>query len=138
MSEQVSNLDLRIGQLAERAGVGVETVRYYQRIGLLPVPGKPPGGTRRYEATHLQRLLFIRRAQSLGFSLDDIRLLIDLGDEHCGDVEAIAVAKLTDVRHKIAALRKMERALATTVEQCRRTPDAARCPIIHSIADGDD
>ena len=130
--------DMRIGALAERARVGVETVRYYQRIGLMPTPDKPLGGSRRYHRQHLDRLLFIRRAQALGFSLEDIRQLIALGEEHCQDVAALAAAKLNEVRRKIAALRIMEQSLSQTISRCSSNPDSQHCPIIHSLAGSDD
>lgn len=127
---------LRIGQLARDAEVGVETVRYYQRIGLMPTPPKPLGGSRHYDQGHLQRLRFIRRAQALGFSLDDIRQLLALGEDHCHDVAALAAAKLGSVREKIAELRRLERTLAQTVDQCQCNSDETHCPIIQSLTDG--
>lgn len=126
---------MRIGELAKAAGVGVETVRYYQRIGLMPVPPRPAGGTRRYGQAELARLRFIRRAKALGFSLQDIAELLSLGDARCETVEAVTARQLQRVRSRIAALRRMERTLAATLARCRATPDQAPCPIVQTLAE---
>jgi MerR family mercuric resistance operon transcriptional regulator len=111
---------MRIGELARTIDVNVETIRYYQRIGLLELPEKPYGGMRSYNDEDLQRLRFIRRAQQLGFSLDDIRELLELSSSDCERVEKLAVGKLSLVKAKLRQLRRIESVLAKTVEQCAR------------------
>ena len=92
---------MRIGQLARSVGVHVETIRYYQRIGLIELPEKPYGRVRSYTEKDLQRLRFIRRAQRLGFSLEDIRALLELSKSDCQQVQKLAVEKLNLVKAKL-------------------------------------
>ena len=126
---------MRIGQLATSVGVNVETIRYYQRIGLLELPPKPYGGVRSYNEDDLRRLHFIRRAQHLGFSLDDIRTLLHLSSSDCRQVQKLAAEKLKLVGGKLTQLRKIESALSKTIQQCakRRAPES--CPIIETLAE---
>ena len=125
---------MTIGTLAKRAGTHVETIRYYQRRGLMVVPEKPYGGIRHYEENALIRLHFIRSAQWLGFSLDEVSELLKLEDgTHCDEARTLAERKLDDVRRKIAGLRQMESTLANLVERCLCSTDPQRCPIIHSL-----
>lgn len=127
-----------IGELSRRTGVNVETVRYYEKIGLLPRPPRTEGGHRSYQDDHLKRLVFIRRSRKLGFSVDEIRNLLGLvaGGYGCGEVRDAALAHLKDIRQKIADLRRMERTLAETAARCAggSTPD---CPIIDALFAGD-
>jgi MerR family transcriptional regulator, mercuric resistance operon regulatory protein len=112
---------ITIGGLSKSTGTNVETIRYYERAGLLPAPVRSSGGYRMYGTTEAKRLNFIRRARALGFSLADVRKLLSLADQRrrpCADVRAVAAAHLTDVREKIADLRQMERALKDTVARC--------------------
>lgn len=125
---------MRIGELAKSVDVNVETVRYYQRIGLLELPEKPYGGMRSYDDEDLQRLRFIRRAQQLGFSLEDIRELLELSSSDCKRVEKLAVAKLSLVKAKLRQLRRIESVLAKTVEQCARRKGDQPCPIIETLS----
>ncbi|MGQ0534026.1 MAG: MerR family transcriptional regulator [Caulobacteraceae bacterium] len=124
-----------IGRLSAQTGVNVETVRYYERIGLLPKPPRSKGGRRLYDAAASRRLAFIRRARELGFSIDEIRALIVLSARNgrCADVYALTCKHLTDIRAKIADLKKLERTLAKTAERCARdaSPD---CPIIEALS----
>lgn len=123
-----------IGTLAERAGVNVETIRYYQRRGLVPEPVKPLGGIRNYAPEHVQRLRFIKRAQQLGFSLEEVRDLLSLEDGlHCHEVEEIAGQKLAAVRERIAQLKTMEDALATLIRKCSNNKGKLRCPLISAL-----
>jgi len=124
-----------IGQLAAAAGVGVETVRYYQRRGLLAVPARPPGGIRRYEAEALRRLRFVRAAQDLGFSLHDVVELLSLEEGGaCGEVRQLAEAKLGDVRRRLARLQQVEASLAALVRRCAETGGGQlACPIIDAL-----
>ena len=126
---------MRIGQLSKSVDVGVETIRYYQRIGLLELPEKPYGGMRSYNDRDLQRLRFIRRAQQLGFSLEDIRELLELSSSDCGRVERLAAQKLNLVKAKLRQLRKIEWILAKTVEQCAGRKGTQPCPIIETLSE---
>ena len=124
-----------IGMLSKRSGCNVETIRYYERIGLLPEPPRSAGGHRIYADRHLRRLKFIRRSRSLGFTLDQIRELLSLvdgGELKCERVRRITVAHLEDVRGKLADLRGMEAALDDLADRCSgdETPD---CPIIEDL-----
>ena len=125
----------RIGELARTVDVNVETIRYYQRIGLLELPKKPYGGMRSYNDESLQRLRFIRRAQQLGFSLEDIRELLELSSSDCERVEKLAVEKLSLVKAKLRQLRRIESILARTVEQCARRKGNQPCPIIETLSE---
>lgn len=124
-----------IGELSQRTAVNIETIRYYERIGLLPSPPRTEGGHRLYSGTHLKRLVFIRRSRELGFTLDDIRNLLELveGGYACGDVQIAALAHVKTIRRKIADLRRMERTLAETAARCEggTAPD---CPIIDVLS----
>lgn len=125
-----------IGALAQQAGVNVETIRYYQRRGLVPEPVKPLGGIRNYASEHVQRLRFIKRAQQLGFSLEEVGDLLSLEDGlHCHAVEEIAGQKLALVRERIAQLGMIESALATLVRKCRSNKGKLRCPLISALED---
>jgi MerR family transcriptional regulator, mercuric resistance operon regulatory protein len=124
---------MRIGELARTVDVNVETIRYYQRIGLLGLPEKPYGGMRSYSDEDLQRLRFIRRAQQLGFSLEDIRELLELSSSDCERVEKLAIEKLSLVKAKLRQLRRIESTLAMTVEQCARRKGSQPCPIIETL-----
>lgn len=125
-------------ELARRTGSNLETVRYYEKVGLLPAPPRTAGGYRTYDATHERRLRFVLRARQLGFPLDEIRELLRLVDERgrpCAEASAVAVAHLNDVRAKIADLRRMERVLRDVVAQCA---DGTRldCPLIETLFRG--
>ncbi len=126
---------MRIGELAKSADVNVETIRYYQRIGLLELPEKPYGGMRSYNDADLQRLRFVRRAQQLGFSLEDIRELLELSSSDCKQVERLAAEKLNQVKAKSRQLRRVELILAKTVEQCARRKSNQPCPIIETLSE---
>ncbi|MGK0362812.1 MAG: DNA-binding transcriptional MerR regulator [Bradymonadia bacterium] len=126
---------LTSGGLARAAGVGVETVRYYERRGLLPMPPRLASGRRVYPRTAVDRLLFIRQAQTLGFSLADILQLLALraSDDGCAEVEQLARHKLTDVRERIAALKRIEAALVEVVGRC--APGLTKCAVICALED---
>jgi MerR family transcriptional regulator, mercuric resistance operon regulatory protein len=125
---------MRIGELAKTVDVNAETVRYYQRIGLLGLPRKPFGGTRSYSGQDLRRLRFIRRAQQIGFSLDDIRALLELSSSDCKQVGKLAAEKLNLVHAKLRQLRRIESVLAKTVEQCASRKAGQPCPIIETLS----
>ena len=130
------NEGLGIGALSKRTGVNIETIRYYEKIGLLLPPPRTLGGHRVYSDEQLQRLAFIRRSRALGFTLEDIRSLLDLaeGGNACGEVRETALAHLTNVRRKIADLRRMERTLAKTTAQCQGGT-APICPIVDVLSE---
>lgn len=124
-----------IGALARRAGVNVETVRYYQRRRLLAMPARPPGGVRRYAEDAVQRLVFIKRAQQLGFTLSEIGELFSLVGGGCSATCGLGERKLLDIERRIADLRSMREALARLVEGCRSVADPAQsCPMIDALA----
>ena len=127
--------ELTIGRLAARAGVGVETIRYYQREGLIQEPPKPASGYRRYPVASLARLRFIQRAKGLGFSLAEIRELLQLGDGCCGQTQALAERKLELVRAKQRQLAAMAEALETALAACQTNPDDAACPLVQSLSE---
>lgn len=129
-----------IGQLARRNDVGVETVRFYERRGLLRQPEKPANGRRLYTAQHDRCLRFIRRAQRLGFSLDEIALLLELsasGSDGVRETKVRAEAKLSEVRARVAALQRVERALASLTEACPGCGPSEHCPILSALVDED-
>jgi MerR family mercuric resistance operon transcriptional regulator len=126
---------MRIGELARSVDVSVETIRYYQRIGLLELPQKPYGGIRSYSIQDLQRLRFIRRAQQLGFSLEDIQALLELSSSDCEQVQTLAAEKLNLVHEKLRQLRRIESVLAKTLEQCARRKVNQPCPIIETLTE---
>ena len=123
-----------IGQLARAAGVNVETIRYYERRGLLQRPRKPARGYRRYGDEMLERLRFIRRAKRLGFALDEIAQLMALSRAQCADVEHLAGRKLEELRARLADLQRLEGAIEKLVRRCRDSSGAQDCPIIATLA----
>lgn len=123
-----------ISGLARDAGVNVETIRFYQRRGLLPEPDKPLGGIRRYGEPDVARVLFVKAAQRIGFTLDEIAQLLQLDDgAHCAEARAIAERKLADVRMRLADLQRMETALAQLVDRCQARRGRVRCPLIEAL-----
>lgn len=128
---------LTIGKLAEGAGVGVETVRFYQRSGLLMEPKRPASGYREYRQTDIERIRFIKRAQTLGFSLEDVRGLLRLdGPQTCKSNHDVAVRKMQLVEDKIRALQQIRDALKQLVRRCELNYDKGYCPIIQSLNHG--
>jgi MerR family mercuric resistance operon transcriptional regulator len=125
---------MTIGKLAEAAGVGVETIRFYQRSGLLPEPERPLSGYREYSNDDVRRIRFIKRAQTLGFNLEDITGLLRLdGPQTCTVTHDLALEKLHIVKEKIAALASIQDALQQLVRQCERKHQRGTCPIIQSL-----
>lgn len=128
------------GELASCTGCNLETIRYYEQIGLMPDPGRTERGYRQYDARHERRLRFIMRGRELGFSIDDLKGLIDLVDRRavsCAEVRSTAQAHLAAVREKIADLRRMERVLDATVRSCSGA-DVPECPLIDKLFGEDD
>ncbi|MHC4879943.1 MAG: MerR family transcriptional regulator [Planctomycetota bacterium] len=127
---------LSIGQLAKRAGVGVETVRFYEREGLLVEPQRRQSGYRQYQSDTVDRLLFIRRAKELGFTLKEIKELLSLRvdeEKTCADVRQQAEAKIADIEDRIRSLQRMKRALVKVTKQCSGSGPTSECPILESI-----
>jgi MerR family mercuric resistance operon transcriptional regulator len=123
-----------IGRLAAAAGVNVETVRYYQRIGLMAQPERVHGGIRRYGEDHLMRLMFVKSAQGLGFALHEVADLVKLDDgTQCKVAHAIATRKLADVRGRIRQLQQIAKVLTKLVRQCEAGRGAVRCPMIAAL-----
>ena len=130
-----SGIHLKIGALSKQADCNIETIRYYERIGLLPVPLRTHGGYRLYGLEHLKRLNFIRRARELGFTLNEVKALLKLADDRsqsCGEVRALATAHLDDVCAKIADLRTMERVLKELIARCE-TGTLPECPLVEAL-----
>jgi len=126
---------LTIGELSRRTGVNIETVRYYERAGVLPKPPRTGGGHRVYDEGLLKRLTFVRRARELGFSLDEIRALLSLvdgGDFTCAEVYGLTAKHLEAVRRRIAGLRRMERGLKAMAAECDRG-EVPECPIVDTL-----
>lgn len=127
--------DLTIGKLADAAGVNVETIRYYQRRGLLDEPAKPQGGHRRYTTDQVKRIRFIKRAQALGFTLTEVSGLLQLnGGCACAETQALALRKLALIEQKIADLAAMRDVLGGLVQQCHAGDGETSCPIIDVLA----
>ena len=123
-----------IGSLATATAVSVETIRYYQRRGLVAEPAKPLGGIRRYGEVDARRLRFIKRAQTLGFSLNEVAELLALDDgRHCRDAERVGTNKLALVRERIVQLHRIELTLSALVDQCQCNTGRVRCPLIASL-----
>ncbi|HET9581144.1 MAG TPA: Hg(II)-responsive transcriptional regulator [Usitatibacter sp.] len=130
--------DLTIGQVAAAAGVNKETIRYYQALGLVAQPRRPPGSVRRYGTTTVERLLFIKRAQHLGFTLEEVGKLLLLEDgQDCARTRELAEQKLETIRARIADLERMETLLEGLVRQCRRGKRPRACPIIATLSRAD-
>lgn len=123
-----------IGRLARAAGVNVETVRYYQRVGLLTEPPKPREGYRVYTREAVDRIKFIKQAKKLGFNLKEISELLDLGDGHCGDVRRKAEQKRDRIAAQIADLQRLRATLDTLINACASGKDPTHCPIVESLA----
>lgn len=126
---------LTMGQLARQSGVNLETIRYYERIGILSEPPRTSGGHRKYEGEHLRRLTFIRRARELGFTLDEVRALLGLVDAQngsCAEARRLGLGHLADIRGKIADLRRMERVLKEMVARCA-DGTLPECPLIEAL-----
>ena len=127
--------EFSIGVLSERSGVNIETIRYYEKIGVMPKPARSAGGYRVYGNDHARRLHFVRRGRELGFSLDELRGLLRLVDGHsytCREVHDLTIEHLKDIRQKIADLRRLERAMSDMAAQCTGN-QVPECPIIDAL-----
>jgi len=127
---------LTTSELANEGGVHLETVRYYERRGLLPKPPRTPAGYRTFDAQAVRRLRFIKRAQALGFSLQEVRELLSLRVDprtSCADVRRRTEAKVADIDQKLEALRAMKRALVRLMAACAGRGPVSTCPILESL-----
>ncbi len=124
---------LTIGYLARMAGVNIETIRYYQRTGLIDEPPKPGSGYRIYPPRTIERIKFIKRAQRLGFSLKEIKELLELGDGHCEDVRVKAEQKRDHIDQQINELTKLRNTLDTLINDCHSTVNPVQCPIVETL-----
>lgn len=136
MSDHENESGLSRGGLAGATGCNIETIRYYEKTGMLPDPPRTGAGYRVYSAAHVARLRFILRARELGFTIDDIRGLIGLQDgaaPSCADVKERTERHLVDVRTKIADLMRIEAVLAETAAKCSGE-QVPRCPVLETLA----
>ena len=134
MATRSSPASLTISGLAAAAAVSIETVRYYQRRGLLQEPARPPGGVRRYANTDVDQLRFIKRAQAMGFTLEEIRSLLKLrSQDACHATRALAVSKLRLIDTNIRELQQLREALAELVAACDANVDESHCPVIERL-----
>ena len=123
------------GELARRTGVNAETIRYFERVGIIAAPDRTEGGHRIYDERHVRTLAFVRRARELGFTPDEVRAILRLGGPgraSCAEVREIAAHHLQQVRAKIADLARLERVLSSTIEQCSGEV-VPECPVIDMI-----
>ena len=126
--------NLTIGAVADAAGVSVETIRFYQRKGLMAEPSRAYGTIRRYANSDVERVKFVKAAQRLGFSLDEVAGLLSLDDgTHCDEARGRAEQKLADVRSKVADLRRIETVLAALVRDCGASHGTVSCPLIAAL-----
>lgn len=125
---------LTIGHLARAAEVNIETIRYYQRVGIITEPRKPATGYREYPVATIDRIRFIKRAQQLGFSLREITELLELGEGRCADVRLRAQQKQAQIDQQIKDLKKLRKTLAGLIQSCQSERATAHCPIVAALA----
>lgn len=126
-----------IGKLAQAAGVNIETIRYYQRIGLITEPPRPASGYRLYPSDTVDRLHFIQRAKELGFTLVEIAELLKLDQGNCKETRDLALHKLEAIQGRIRDLESMQKVLQALVDSCKDTDTSQACPIIQALSDKD-
>lgn len=124
---------MKIGEVARRSGTGIETIRFYEREGLLPPPQRRPSGYRQYDEATVERLDYIRRAKELGFTLAEVRDLLELSSvaSTCSHVCRRVEAKIADIEGRIRSLQLMKRSLGKIVGRCRAKDAAEDCPLVH-------
>ena len=129
---------LKSGQLAELSGVNLETLRYYEREGLLPTPARNASGYRQYTTEDVHRVRFIKKTQSLGFTLKEIQELLALRHEaSAADIRQLTLAKLADIDQKLVELKRIRQALQKLADCCPGEGSALNCPILHFLDDCD-
>jgi len=127
-----------IGEMSRQTGVGIETIRYFEKIGMMPAPGRSEGGNRQYTNDHLQRLFFINRSRQIGFSQSEIKALLSMVDAKnitCAEVHSITTEHIADIRKKIRDLQNLETVLTQMAKECSRG-DIPDCPIIETLFAG--
>ena len=135
MTDSAKPLFIGIGEMSRQTGVGIETIRYFEKIGMMPPPGRSEGGNRQYNNDHLQRLFFINRCRQIGFSQNEIKallLMVDAKDITCSEVHNITVEHIRDIKKKIRDLRKLEKVLTKMANEFSRG-DIPDCPIIETL-----
>ena len=135
MSEFTNARGYPIGEMSKRTGVNIETIRYYERIKIMPQPDRTAGGNRQYNYDQLKRLSFIKTSRELGFNINEIRALLEMVDEQdftCGEVHELTIGHLASVREKIKGLRKLEKALVSMASECSQG-DVPDCPILETL-----
>jgi len=133
-SAVASRRSFTIAALASAAGVNVETVRYYQRRGLMSEPARPPGGIRRYAESDVERLRFIKRAQAMGFTLEEVKSLLKLrARRSCRATRELAIAKLGLIEQNIRDLQQLQAELTRLVDECSANDEDSRCPVIEQL-----
>lgn len=136
MVDEITKMrDYAIGALSRETGVNIETIRYYERIGIMPKPDRTKGGNRQYSYDDLKRLFFIKRCRELGFRIEEIRVflqMVDHADFTCGEVHTLTTIHLMAVKKKIADLRRLEKALGSMAAECGKG-DVPDCPIIDTL-----
>lgn len=137
MNKESRNQTMTIGHLAAAAKVNVETIRYYQRIGLISEPKKPQQGFRKYQRKVLDKIKFIKRAQQLGFSLLEITDLFELGDGHCNDVRKRAEKKRDKIDKQIKDLQTLHTTLDQLIHACHSGRGNQKCPIVETLLHND-
>lgn len=130
-------MKLTIGKLAKQSGVTIETIRHYQRIGLLDEPEKPLSGYRHYPADAVSRLGFIKRAQRAGFTLKEVGILLSLDGKQCAEACRLAERKCREIDRQIDALMTLKQALEQLVDNCRQTGSSAQCAVLDAFNDDD-
>ena len=129
-----------IGEMSRQTGVGIETIRYFEKIGMMPAPGRSEGGNRQYTNDHLQRLFFINRSRQIGFSQSEIKAvlsMVDAKDVTCAEVHSITTEHIADIRNKIRDLQNLEKVLTQMAKECSRG-DIPDCPIIETLFSAQD
>lgn len=135
MSEFTNTRGYPIGAMSKHTGVNIETIRYYERIEIMPRPDRTAGGNRQYNHDQLKRLSFIKRSREIGFSIEEIRALLEMVDRRdftCGEVHSMTINHLASVKEKILALRRLEDALKKMASECSRG-DVPDCPILDTL-----
>lgn len=129
---------MKIGELSAATGTPIETIRYYERDGLLPAPSRSEGNFRIYDETHLTRLTFVRHCRALDMNLDEVRVLLkfrDGGASDCGEVHALLDEHIDHVRVRIRELRNLDKDLRVLREQCQEAPAPLQCGILNGLSD---
>ena len=124
---------MKIGEVAKLAGTGIETIRFYEREGVLLEPKRRPSGYRQYDEATVERLEYIRRAKELGFTLSEIKELLSLSFAHsnCDHIRQRAEGRITDIENKIRSLQQMKRSLRKILERCQTKNSTDDCPLVH-------